>query len=210
MGVRGLRAHIPRKSDAYWDHTGKLIVSRLVVEDPPGAGQPPQTVLESVTLPDDLAALQKRVVALEQRPEPVGRAFMIATLTNIDLPPNRVMTTLTGWKLSTDGGLKGIQVAEAGFIIQPGAAYLLVLSDLIQGALNQPGLTFQLRRSSLIQAEFNRPPMLGSPSSYQTMWPYLADMLPNDILVVNAANTNTQLGYWLDTLRAVWVEIARY
>lgn len=190
--------HTPRRSDAFWDHTGKLKVARLNDSEE----------LLSVTLPDDLTSVRQRVDDLEARPIPPGRAFMIAATGPHTLNAGRVMSALAGWRLSTDGGLRGISVLDAGFLIEPGRAYILVLADLLEGQINQTGLTFQLQRSSLVHGQFDRPAMLSSPSSYQTMWPYLADQRPNDVLVVNVANTNSQYSFSLTNLRAVWVEIA--
>ncbi len=125
----------------------------------------------------------------------------------LTLVPNRPMTTVIGWSRTVDGGLQGVSVLEAGFLIVPGRVYQFMLSDTITPLVGA-GLSFRLNRGNGPALGFDRPPASMSPSAHQTLWPFIAEVLPQDVLTVEIANTSAT-AYTLERLRLVWFEAAR-
>src|SRR5215472_6149693 len=160
-----------------------------------------------VVLPDDLVAADRRLAALEARP-PGSLPYLMAQLGPVTLSPNRPSTTLTGWLTSINGGARGITVADAGFLVQPGAIYQLILTDTIAGPGAQPGITYTAQRSTISQT-VERPPATISPSYFQTLWVYVAELVPSDVLTINCANSSASNTYTLSMMRALWLELWR-
>jgi len=165
-----------------------------------------RTVDDGCVLPDDLVAAERRLAALEARP-PGSLPYLMAQLGPVTLSPNRPTSTLSGWLPSINGGARGITVADAGFLVQPGAIYQIILMDTVAGPGTQPGITYTGQRSTISQT-IDRPPSTSTLSYFQTLWVYVAELLPNDLLVINCANTSSNT-YTLNMLRALWIELWR-